>query len=173
MKPAIVVGNVTNHGGLIRDGESRWLVDGKAAHLGGMSHYCPKCKVISKAIPDPHSLDIFGKLLIVAGNKSTCGAEFLSDQFLLVVGTTSSQYPSIQNTNNNSSFLSSVPYFDEQFHLTDSNGSPLVEMFYSIKFESGEISHGTTDSNGYTKRYKTDNSEKLEIYLGHIENNNE
>lgn len=60
MKPAIVVGNVTSHGGVIIEGESRWLVDGKAAHLGGMSHYCPKCKVISKAIPDPHSLNILG-----------------------------------------------------------------------------------------------------------------
>lgn len=50
MQAFITRGCFTNHGGKIVEGDDFWLVDGKAAHLEGMSHYCPKCNVVSKAI---------------------------------------------------------------------------------------------------------------------------
>jgi uncharacterized Zn-binding protein involved in type VI secretion len=167
MKPAIVVGNVTSHGGVIQEGESRWLVDGKAAHLGGMSHYCPKCKILSKAIPDPHSLNIFGKLLIVAGNKSTCGSEYLPQQNLVVVDVTSARLPS--TLTNNSSFLPSQSYFDEQFLLKTDEGDLLVDTPYTIKMIDGSLKKGVSDAEGKTERIQTEKAERLELYIGHIE----
>lgn len=32
MKQAIVIGNVTDHGGIVSTGDSTYLIDGKAAH---------------------------------------------------------------------------------------------------------------------------------------------
>jgi uncharacterized Zn-binding protein involved in type VI secretion len=166
MKPAIVVGNVTSHGGVIQEGESRWLVDGKAAHLAGMSHYCPKCKTISKAIPDQHSLNVFGKLLIVAGNKSTCGSEYLPQQNLVVVDVTSSNSSSLTS---NSNFLPSQPYFDEQFILKTDEGELLANIPYTIKMMDGSLKKGVSDSEGKTERIQTEKAETLEIYIGYID----
>ena len=167
MKPAIVVGNMTSHGGVIQEGESRWLVDGKAAHLAGMSHYCPKCKVISKAIPDPHSLNIFGKLLIVAGNKSTCGSEYLPQQNLVIVDVTSAKSPSLLT--NSSNFLPSQSYFDEQFILKTDEGELLANTPYTIKMTDGSLKQGVSDSEGKTERIQTEKAETLELYIGHLE----
>lgn len=167
MKPTIVVGSVTSHGGIIQEGESRWLVDGKAAHLGGMSHYCPKCKVISKAIPDSHSLNIFGKLLIVAGNKSTCGSEYLPQQSLVVVDMTSARFPTTSAYSSN--FLPSYPYFDEQFILKTDEGELLANTPYTIKMMDGSLKKGVSDGEGKTKRIRTERAENLELYIGHIE----
>lgn len=49
MKALITVGCTTDHGGIIELGNSSFKVDGKAVHLDGMTHYCPKCKVQSVA----------------------------------------------------------------------------------------------------------------------------
>lgn len=167
MKSAIVVGSTTTHGGVVKDGEPRWLVDGKAAHLGGMTHYCPQCKTVSTAIPDPNSLNVYGKLLILAGDKTSCGAEFLPTQNLLVVDRTSAQYSSTVDSKN-SSFLSSVPYFDEQFVLQTSEGDILANTPYTIKMNDGSFKKGVSDENGKTERIQTQISEKLEIYIGEI-----
>lgn len=45
MKPAIAIGNTTDHGGIVSTGNSTYLIDGKAAHVEGMTLFCPKCKV--------------------------------------------------------------------------------------------------------------------------------
>lgn len=131
-----------------------------------MSHYCPKCKVISKAIPDPHSLNIFGKLLIVAGNKSTCGSEYLPQQNLVVIDVTSAKFPS--SSTNNSNFLPAQPYFDEQFILKTDEGDLLINTPYTIKMMDGSLKKGMTDSEGKTERVQTEKAEMLELYIGHI-----
>ncbi|WP_228153612.1 PAAR domain-containing protein [Acinetobacter bereziniae] len=50
MQAFITRGCSTDHGGKIIEGEDSWLVEGRAVHLEGMTHYCPKCKILSKAI---------------------------------------------------------------------------------------------------------------------------
>lgn len=50
MQAFITKGCFTDHGGQILEGDDSWIVDGKGVHLEGMVHYCPKCKVMSKAI---------------------------------------------------------------------------------------------------------------------------
>ena len=50
MQAFITKGCFTNHGGKIIEGDDSWLVDGKGVHLEGMGHFCPKCKVVSKAL---------------------------------------------------------------------------------------------------------------------------
>ncbi|WP_052409622.1 PAAR domain-containing protein [Paraburkholderia oxyphila] len=59
--------------------------------------------------------------------------------------------------------------YDEQFTLRDVKGSPLADTYYTVRMPSGELVHGITDSQGRTRRYPTDNAQRVVIYLGHRE----
>ena len=73
MQAFITKGCMTDHGGIILQGEDSWQVEGKGAHLEGMTHYCPRCKVMSKAIGSERGfIQVNGKNIIVAGDTSTC-----------------------------------------------------------------------------------------------------
>ncbi len=84
MKAAITIGDKTDHGGVVSEVDSTFIIDGKAVHLAGMKHYCPKCKVTTIAIAGSQSMIINGKAIIVAGDKTSCGAKFIASQNLLV-----------------------------------------------------------------------------------------
>ena len=85
MQAFITKGCFTDHGGKIIQGDDSWLVDGKAAHLEGMTHYCPKCKVLSRAIASENGfMQVNGKNLIVAGDLSSCGSKYIKISDLAV-----------------------------------------------------------------------------------------
>ena len=100
MKAFITVGCKTDHGGIILLGDSSYIVQGKAVHLDGMTHYCPKCQIQSKAIASNRGfITVNGKSIIVADDTSTCGAKFLKISDLVVMdnGTGSNSNPSKAN----------------------------------------------------------------------------
>ncbi len=59
--------------------------------------------------------------------------------------------------------------FDEQFLLIDGAGTPLADTYYTAKLSSGELVHGETDAAGKTQRFYTVNTDRIEIYLGHLD----
>jgi len=67
MQAFITKGCMTDHGGIILQGEDSWQVEGKGAHLEGMTHYCPRCKVMSKAIGSERGSKLMGKILLLQG----------------------------------------------------------------------------------------------------------
>ena len=78
MQAFITKGCFTDHGGKIIQGDDSWIIEGKGIHLEGMTHYCPKCKVLSKAIATENGfMQINGRNPIVAGDVSTCGAKYI------------------------------------------------------------------------------------------------
>lgn len=154
MKGAIVVGCRTNHGGVIEQGERGWQIAGKAAHLEGMIHYCPKCEKTSMAISSGRSLNIMGRRLILEGDRASCGAVFLTNQVLLKVDV--DKATSVENKTR----------YDEQFILKTSEGEILALMPYTIKCTDGQIIKGITNVEGKTARIYTNRKEKLEILLG-------
>jgi uncharacterized Zn-binding protein involved in type VI secretion len=86
MKALITVGCKTDHGGIIVLGDSSFLVDGKAVHLDGMTHYCPKCKIQSRAIASNQGFMIVGgKSIVAVGDTSTCGSKYLKISDLAVM----------------------------------------------------------------------------------------
>ena len=46
MQATITIGDKTTHGGVVTGVDNTFVVQGKAAHLQGMKHFCPKCKTI-------------------------------------------------------------------------------------------------------------------------------
>jgi len=151
MKPAIVIGNVTDHGGIVSTGDSTYLIDGKAAHVEGMTHFCPKCKVTVTALSSSPLVVINGRAIIVAGDKASCGATFLPSQNLWVrdqgsssgSGSASTNDSFVQNTEKENSVV---------FQFKDPNtGKPLTDFPYELTLPSGEKIQGKTNRAGKTE----------------------
>ncbi|MGR2827523.1 PAAR domain-containing protein [Acinetobacter sp. 1124_18A] len=151
MKPAIVIGNTTDHGGIVSTGDSTYLIDGKAAHVEGMTHFCPKCKVIVTALSSSPLVVINGRAIIVAGDKASCGATFLPSQSLWVrdqgsssgSGSSATNDSFVQNTEKENSVV---------FHFKDpKTGKPLTDFPYELTLPTGEKIQGKTNKAGKTE----------------------
>ncbi|EHU2655486.1 PAAR domain-containing protein [Acinetobacter baumannii] len=151
MKPAIVIGNTTDHGGIVSTGDSTYLIDGKAAHVEGMTHFCPKCKVMVTALSSSPLVVINGRAIIVAGDKASCGATFLPSQSLWVrdqgissgSGSSSTNDSFVQNSEKENSVV---------FQFNDPNtGKPLTDFPYELTLPSGEKIQGKTNRAGKTE----------------------
>jgi len=169
MQAFITKGCFTNHGGRIIEGDDSWIVEGKGVHLEGMTHYCPKCKVLSKAIATQRGfIQVNGRNPIVAGDTSTCGAKYMKISDLAVRGGGSGS----ANTSSPVSNLRNALKFDERIQLVDKDDNePLSNVPYYLKnSKTGDIvNQGTTDHNGYTERFYTEKSEDIDIYIGEPE----
>ena len=166
MQAFITKGCFTDHGGKIIQGDDSWLVDGKAAHLEGMAHYCPKCKDLSRAIASENGfMQVNGKNLIVAGDLSSCGSKYIKISDLAVRSRGSGLLSNLHN-------LVNKLKFDERIQLIDKDDDePLVNVPYYLKnSKTGEIvAQGITDHNGYSERFYTEKSEDIDIYIGEAE----
>ncbi|HAV4975556.1 PAAR domain-containing protein [Acinetobacter baumannii] len=151
MKPAIVIGNTTNHGGIVSTGDSTYLINGKAAHVEGMTHFCPKCKVTVTALSSSPLVVINGRAIIVAGDKASCGATFLPSQSLWVRDQGSSSGSGSSSTND--SFVqNSEKENSVVFQFNDPNtGKPLTDFPYELTLPSGEKIQGKTNRAGKTE----------------------
>src|SRR5690606_16757933 len=86
MKALITVGCTTDHGGIIVLGDSSAVVEGKAVHHDEMTHFCPICKVQSRAIASNAGFMIVGgKNIVAVGDSSTCGSRYLKVSDLVVM----------------------------------------------------------------------------------------
>lgn len=83
-KALVTMGSKTTHGGIVTECESSFVINGIAVHLNGMKHFCPKCKMVVSAVAADPSTTVLGRALVVAGDKTTCGATFLGNQSLTV-----------------------------------------------------------------------------------------
>ncbi|CAM3587250.1 PAAR domain-containing protein [Acinetobacter baumannii] len=151
MKPAIVIGNTTDHGGIVSTGDSTYLIDGKAAHVEGMTHFCPKCKVMVTALSSSPLVVINGRAIIVAGDKASCGATFLPSQSLWVRDQGSSSGSGSSTTNDN--FVQNTEKENSVvFQFNDpKTGKPLTDFPYELTLPSGEKIQGKTNRAGKTE----------------------
>lgn len=125
MKALITVGCKTDHGGIISLGDTSFLVEGKAVHLDGMTHYCPKCRVQSRAIASNQGFMIVGgKTIVAEGDTSSCGSRYMKISSIAVMtGGSGSNTPSSSNNQNQlqkNSFISNFssnqsPYVTNSF----------------------------------------------------------
>lgn len=155
MQATITIGDKTTHGGVVTEVDSTFLVQGKAAHLQGMKHFCPKCKTMVSAIASNSLVTINGKAMIVAGDKTTCGATFIPAQNLVGKAQGSGSGSSIQKnyTSNSSSnsFVEDSELFKAQFEFKDElNGAPLSDYYYILTLPNGEKIENFTGNDGKT-----------------------
>lgn len=83
-KSLVTLGSSTTHGGIVSECENTFIINGIAVHLHGMKHYCPQCQAVVSAIARDPSTIVKGRGVVIAGDKTTCGATFLGNQFLVI-----------------------------------------------------------------------------------------
>lgn len=83
-KALVTIGSMTNHGGIVSECDTTFIINGIAVHLNGMKHFCPKCKTVVSAIAFDQTTIVNGRAVVLAGDKTTCGATFLGNQHLVV-----------------------------------------------------------------------------------------
>ena len=167
MKPLITIGCKTDHGGVVVEVDSTFQIEGKPVHLEGMKHFCPKCKKVVSAVSLGKGFLVVGsKTIIMAGDKTTCGATFLP-QHSLVSRDAGSGSGCGSSSSASSSFSSNVAkIFDEQIVAVDETGNLLPDISYYIKTAEGKVYKGKTDIQGKTPRIETTSSNELHIWLG-------
>ncbi len=160
MQAFITRGCSTDHGGKIIEGEDSWLVEGRAVHLEGMTHYCPKCKILSKAIGTERGFILIqGKNPIVHGDRSSCGSKYIkiSDLAGRDAGKdhTSSQLKLSQQKNG----------YSAQYQLINElDGTVYKNVKYKITYDDGHIVEGITDNDGMTEKLNSrDQSNQVSI----------
>lgn len=165
MQALITRGCITDHGGIIQEAEDTFLIDGIPVHLEGMSHFCPKCKVMSKAISSHNGfLKAQGRNIIAVNDTTTCGSRFVESIQQRVfreagTGRGSSSDTAISNFINSSS----AEIFDEQiateFHFAE--GMP-----YFIETDQGHVFKGIIDADGKLPRISTETEGSYQLFLG-------
>lgn len=162
MKALITKGCVTTHGGIVQEADNRFLIEGIPVHLEGMKHFCPLCKTTTTAISAGRGfLNVQGRTIIMAGDLSTCGAQFLPQQSLVV--RSSGGTSNVSSIKEQSSALSNEAVFDEQIiaEFGFSEGMP-----YFIETSNGKTYEGTIGSDGKLPRVETEVEETYQLYLG-------
>lgn len=163
MKALITIGCKTDHGGIVIEADSSFLVEGKAVHLEGMKHVCPKCKKTVSAISSGKGfLTVGSKTIIMAGDKTTCGATFLPQQNLVVRANGSGSGSSSSSALTNS-LLSNTEIFDEQV-VTEFDFAEGIPYF--IETACGQTHQGTIGADGKLPRIKTEGEGSYTLYLG-------
>lgn len=165
MKALITVGCKTDHGGIIVLGDSSFTVEGKAVHLDGMTHFCPKCKVQSRAIASNQGfMTVGGKSIVAAGDTSSCGSKYLKISDLAVMSNGASS-PKTVSSNTNSFVSEPKQKYGQRFLLQDEiTNEPLANVCYEIH-QNGEIIHGTTDEDGYTQLITSNEIKNIELRI--------
>lgn len=166
MQALIIRGCITDHGGIIQQADDSYTIDGIPVHLEGMSHYCPKCRVISKAISTKSGfLTVKGKNIIAVNDFTTCGSKFVNSNQQRVVREKGTGVGSSSSDAAISNFINSSTseIFDEQittqFHFAE--GMP-----YFIKTEMGKTYRGVVGSDGKLPRVSTELEGSYQLYLG-------
>lgn len=161
MQALITRGCVTDHGGIVQEGDHTFLIEGIAVHLEGMSHFCPKCKVMVQAMSSKRGfLMSSGRSIIAAGDTATCGAKFFLNQHLVVREGGSPSSSTLYSGSALTSLLDQT-LFDEQVftQFEFAEGMP-----YFIETESGQTYKGVVRGDGKLPRVQTEGA--YQVYLG-------
>ncbi len=172
-RPFIVLGDKTDHGGVVIEAAPTSDAAGKGLARVGDKVTCPQrghgdVTVIVSGDP---TMVIDGRAVARHGDKTACGATLIAGQAVAYVdaasgGTGSSSSASAASVATLAAKLASPKKpdaseaFDIHFRLEDNKtGRPLAGIPYRLKLSNGKEVLGTTDSSGLTATIAADRPE--------------
>ena len=167
-RPIIVVGDRTDHGGVVITGSPFTDINGKAIARIGDKVTCPQKGhgSVTTIVTGDLTAPIDGSPLARHGDKTACGATLLSSQILTYCDTESSQggaRKSGANASNTSAKAQALaegqglPH-NEMITVVDENGEPVPNFHYAAHVEGKLITSGITNAQGETIRVRTGNT---------------
>jgi uncharacterized Zn-binding protein involved in type VI secretion len=174
MKPFIVVGDKTSHGGVVVEGSPTNDIEGKPMARVGDKATCPKrgcpSTVTIVTTSDP-TIIIDGKPAAFHGDGLSCGAKLIASQFSANSDPNGGGDSVASSTAAASGFLSQNLQrgsHDQHFVLTNNQtGEPLEHVKYKIHLADGRSFEGVTDDEGKTEKVFADSplGAKIEVLL--------
>jgi uncharacterized Zn-binding protein involved in type VI secretion len=161
-KPFIVLGDQTDHGGVVIEASMVSDTHGNGIARVGDQVTCPQrghgTTVIVSGDP---TMVIDGKPAARHGDKTACGATLISSQFVSTVSDGSGAKAGVQSsggaqTRSNgllTGLLSPAHAYDLHFLVKDeATGQPAPGLPYKLTLEDGTTVTGRTDANGLTDK---------------------
>lgn len=176
MRPFIVVGDRTDHGGVVVGSTMTTDTHGKRLARVGDQVTCPKKGHGTTVIVTGDSTMIVdGAPVARHGDKCACGATLISSQVVSGIGDggggsashSTSAYEAHAGVGAAAHASTEARQYDDRLVLIDdATGQPLVRVEYAIRRASGEVEFGTTDESGHTHLLSaTTRSELVEIHV--------
>lgn len=185
-RPIIVVGDRTDHGGVVISGSPFTDIDGKQIARIGDRVTCPKKGhgSVTTIVTGDNTAIIDGQPVARHGDKTACGATLLSSQITTYVdtggggsgsagtagGSTVAAAASGIAAGTLASSSNNTPQepFNDAFQLVDEQtGEPLANFEYAIHRADGKIVYGITDGSGFTQKVgDTSSPENVKFSLG-------
>jgi len=186
-RPFIVLGDQTDHGGVVIEVSQMSDTHGKGIARVGDKVTCPRPGHGTTVIVtgDP-TMIIDGQPAARHGDKCACGATLISGQAVSTVGgggggggagaspaaagsaASSSQADPAKATGLISSLLPENHAFDQHFLVRDDQtGEPLPNVSYKITLEDGKSITGVTDAKGLTDKISSNTRQKATLEVHH------
>ena len=154
MRPFIVVGDPTDHGGVVIGATQTTDTFGKRLARVGDQVTCPKKGHGTTVIVtgDP-TMIVDGAPVARHGDKCACGATLISSQVVSGVGEGGGSFRAVALptwATQGHAADNATAEFDQRFMLLNLQGHPMRDVPYVITLESGAQWHGRTDASGMT-----------------------
>lgn len=150
LKAIVCMGDTTSHGGLVMEGFSDHLINGKQAAGFGHIVNCPQCKGNFPIIEGIETFITQNAKVALDGMQTACGAILIASQHSVLVGAPA-------NTEN----------YDEQAQAIDqSTGQPIANYPFYIETSDGRTFSGYTYQDGRLPRVYTNGADEYTIYWG-------
>ncbi len=180
MRPFIVIGDRTDHGGVVIGATMTTDTHGKRLARVGDKVTCPKKGHGTTVIVtgDP-TMIVDGAPVARHGDKCACGATLISSQAVSrigegSVGAAAPHAASLAPVDESkrlgfiSSLLPENHEYDIHFLVRDEiTGEPLPQVSYRITLEDGHSVSGVTDENGLTERVGSRTKQKATLEVHH------
>ncbi|RZL04055.1 MAG: PAAR domain-containing protein [Rubrivivax sp.] len=168
-RPFIVLGDQTDHGGVVIEASVITDTHGKGIARVGDQVTCPKRGHGTTFIVtgDP-TMIIDGKAAARHGDKCACGATLISSQFVSTVGGGGSSNPQAASDEQKSKAASAGVFLNykdghtdtaltendlEYFFVAERDDGRRVNLAYRIDDQDGKLHEGQVDHNGETKAF--------------------
>ncbi len=186
MKPLIVIGDKTNHGGTVITASTISATNGKGwARVGDMVS-CPRCKGVFPIAQGDNGLRTEGRAVAYDGCKTACGALLISSQTLSLTAPVDTAARAATGRGVPANLMAGFGLiamglaggykeepvragndrFRGRFRLVDATtGEPVSNQAVRVRSTGGQSITGRTDANGYTDWVERDARETLAFDL--------
>lgn len=186
MKPLIVIGDTTSHGGTVITCSTISATNGKGwARVGDMVS-CPRCKGVFPIAQGDNGLRTEGRAVAYDGCKTACGALLISSQTLSLTSPVDTAAPAAMGHDVPADLKAGFgriamglasgyreeplgagnDRFRGRFQLVDAiTGEPVNNQAVRVRSTAGQSITGWTDANGYTDWVERDAREALAFDL--------
>lgn len=159
----IVVGDTTDHGGIVLEGSPADTIDGKPIARVGDKVYCKKCRRDTYITEGNPQVLIDGRMAAFHTALTSCGARLIAKQNTNFIGGSEDGGAQGIGVSDEEEHITLQDPHDEQASLPESAAPGLP---YYIETADGRVFSGRVESDGKLPRIETDGEDAYTVLWG-------